>query len=153
MVYNSNPFPGWESKAISSETYYCHGTNSVKNVKSIILNRISVNFNSNNVGSLGRGLYANRYIDADHFDYSYRFMIVFKPSRQLFGYSVSVNDYALGKVDTTVISRYEAQLGNTDFYSFENEYTFHESAEIEILDIIVLCNNQHYSEQDFLKLP
>jgi len=153
MVYNSEPFENWESSSVSSETYYCHGTNSVQNVKSLILNRISVNFNSNGVGSLGRGLYANRYIDEDHFDNGYRFMIVFKPKRQLFGYSVSRTDYALGKTDATVISHYEAQLNNTDFYNFKDEYTFHDSAEIDILDIIDLSNGQHYTEQDFLKLP
>ena len=154
MVYNSEPFENWKSFSVSSETYYCHGTNSVQDVKNIIRNRISTACNTNGVGSLGRGLYANRFIDKDHFDNGYTFMIVFKPARQLFGYTVSEHDYALGKNDKTVISRFEAQLGNTDFYNFEDEYVFHESAKIDILDIIDLSNKgHHYSEQAFLNLP
>ena len=153
MIDNSKPFNGWKSETISSETFYCHGTNSVQNVKNIIRNRISSAYNANGGGSLGRGLYANRYIDEDHFDGGYGFMIVFKPKRQLFGYTVSENDYALGKVSPAIISQYAAQEGNTDFYNFKDEYVFHDSAEIVILDIIDLNNCQHYTEQGFLNLP
>lgn len=153
MVYNSEPFENWESSSVSSETYYCHGTNSVQNVKSIILNRISVNHNLNGGGSLGRGLYANRYAGPENFDDGYRFMIVFKPKQQLFGYSVPRTDYTVGKTDDAVISHYEEQLNNTDFYNFQGEYVFHNSAEIDILDIIDLSNGQHYTEQGFLNLP
>ena len=154
MIDNSKPFNGWKSETISSETFYCHGTNSVQNVKNIIRNRISSAYNANGGGSLGRGLYANRYIDEDHFDDGYGFMIVFKPKHQLFGYTVSGNDYALGKVDPTIISNYAKQEGNTDFYNFNDEYVFHQSAEIDILAIIDLSNKgQRYSEQDFLNLP
>lgn len=153
MIDNSKPFNGWKSETISSETFYCHGTNSVQNVKNIIRNRISSAYNANGGGSLGRGLYANRYIDEDHFDNGYWFMIVFKPTRQLFGYSVSENDYILGREDSTVISQYATQEGNTDFYNFKDEYVFHESVKIDILDIINLSHDQHYSEQEFLNLP
>ena len=162
MTVNNGSVPtGWQIVFESSDTLFGHETPLAASVIDIINNGIKADEKQLGKCSMGRGLYANKYL-RESLEDDVNFMVVFKPSRDLKGFEVYHDDYSYGNgVDSEekklANQRYEHFFDDYDFYTYKNdrieEYVFHPQVKIEIVEIFEIVNKRlgkKYTKDEFL---
>lgn len=148
-------YKDWEKKTIPANTIFSHGTTSKANVKSILNNGILIGKTDPHLCSMGDGLYAYKDCDPNGMPDESQYMIVFKTTKDLDGYQISMEDYNLEDASTSPVADINKYIASSDFYTACDVYVFHPSAnsDIDFMGVIELKTNKGYKKQQFLQLP
>lgn len=148
-------YKDWKKITIPSGKIFSHGTTSKANAKNILNNGILLGKTDPHLCSMGDGLYAYKDCDPNGMPDESQYMIVFKTTKDLDGYQISMEDYNLEDASTSPVADINKYIASSDFYTACDVYVFHPSANsgIDFIGVVELKANKGYKKQQFLQLP